>query len=206
MAIGDAYATAATYRARVVKSSADDDAAITSSLESVSRWLERTLNVVSFNQDAAAVARVYIGDGSPCLRVDEIALTAGLSIKVDEDDDGSFGDETALASSGAYELRPLNADKGPEAQPWREIVLPSWSSYGNAWPLDHRVEVTAVYGWPAVPEAIVNACIAFTAMVRGESPYFSGRILELDSVESVSPHARSVLNSLKDTYWMPVLA
>lgn len=204
MAIGDAFVTAAAYRARIVKSSSSVDSAIESSLKTTSRWLERILGVESFNKDGTATSRVYIGNGSRCLDVAEIASTAGLAIKIDEDDDGDFSDETALATTD-YELRPLNADKGPEAKPWTEIYLPNWSNYG-VWPAGQRVQVTAIHGWPAVPDAIANICIEFTSMMRGESPWFTGRIAEIDDLENVSPQARGMLNSVREAYWMPSLA
>lgn len=203
MAIGDAYASVEEYR-RVVKHSDDeDDAAIQSHLLAVSRYFERELGQF-FTRDATVVSRTYVGDGSRCLRVDNISTTTGLVIAIDEDDDGSFADETALVSTD-YELRPLNADQGPEVKPWTEVYLPSWSNYG-AWPRGHRVQVTARFGWPAVPRAIWSAVIEMTAIWRGESPRSTGRMSELDETVAMSPLAMSLVRRLREVYWMPVLA
>src|SRR5690606_32093888 len=126
---------------------------------------ERYCHVVSFNKDDAPVVRRYIGNGTPCLEVDEIA-DSDVTVRVDEDRDGVC--ETTL-SVGQCELGPANADKGPEPEPWRELWLPTWATYRGVWPRGCRIEVEARYGWPAVPAAIKDACIVFAAMYLGQS-------------------------------------
>lgn len=206
MAIGDAYATVGEYRSHIDKDSSEQDTAIAVDLLATSRWLERRLGVETFNKDETTSVRVYIGKGSSVLKLltDDgrqagIASTGSLSIKVDDDDDGSFADETALATSD-YELRPLNAAVGPEPKPWTSIVLPTWSSRGT-WSAGRRIQVTAQHGWPSVPSAIKEACIIFTAMIRGDaSEWLSGQVSTLDQVESVSPQARKMLRDLLMVY------
>ena len=138
-------------------------------LKAVSRYLDRMLGR-SFTKDAEAVARIFVRQpqGDPrVLWVDDLAVVPA-SIKIDENGDGGFAGETALAADD-FELWPLNADKGPEARPWTMIHLPP--SGGRAgWPAGRRVEVTAQWGWPAVPEAIARATAHLTAVLRLETP------------------------------------
>lgn len=204
MAITDAYATPGEYRATVGKGSAADDPMIARQLQAVSRYIERVTGQF-FGKDDSAVARLYVPARSTrCLAVDNIASPSGLSIKVDEDRDGSFADESAWAATD-YELRPLNADKGPEARPWTEIYVPSWSTKGG-FGAGERVEVTAVFGWPAVPATVKELTIELCAIWRTESARSTGRIDELDQVVSASSLAMGLVRRLTDAYWMPVFA
>src|SRR3989304_3297059 len=124
MAVSDAYATVAQYKTVFEKTVATEDAEILDDLKAVSRYLDRKLNRF-FTVDAASVARTYMprGAGVPSrsdwaesenpwkygglirvLHVDDIA-NATIGIKIDEDRDGSFADEVALAVAD-YELLP----------------------------------------------------------------------------------------------------
>ena len=203
MAVTDAYADVARYKAEIVKSSAADDDTILLQLTGVSRYMERASGLF-FTKDDSAVARVYIGNGTASLRVDEIASTSGLAISIDEDDDGSFGDETALASTD-YELWPLNSEKGAGPKPWDKIILPSWSIKG-VWPAGFRVEVTAIYGWPAVPEIIVSACVQLTGILRLESPRATNSITEFNQVLGTSRTAQAIIADLMTVYATPGVA
>ncbi len=52
-----------------------------------------------------------------------------------------------------------------------------------------------IHGWPGVPAAITLSCIDYTAMVRGESTFATGRMPELDGGTDVSGQARAWLKS-----------
>lgn len=197
MAIGDAYATAAEYRTAIGRTDAGDDAQILLDLNAISRFLEGKLERF-FNKDTAAVARTYIpSENVSSLRVDDLAA-APTSILVDDDFDGEFDDETALASSD-YELRPLNADKGPEARPFTRIALTPWGGRAMFYK-GIRVQVTAQWGWPAVPQAIKTATIHLCAILRLETPRATKRVVELDTVMEASPDAQSIIRQLTDDY------
>lgn len=206
MAIGDAYASAAEYRDRKRKQDTSPDATVLTQLTAVSRFLEREAGQF-FNRDGAATARILFGDGSDVLFLKTeglpgIATTTGLVVKVDTDDDGSFADETAVTGVVA---RPLNAALGPEAAPYTELWLPSGASR-SYFPTGYRVEVTADYGWPEVPDLIKELCIELTAIWRQESQRATGRIPELSQVVSESPYALSLVKRFRNAYRMPVVA
>lgn len=202
MAIGDAYATAQEYRATTGKGSSGDDAVITRQLLACSRFFERESGQF-FNRDESAVARVFRARYPDVLDLTYegncpgIATTAGLSIKVDTDNDGSFADETAWGATD-YELLPLQADKGPEARPWSRVHVPSWST--KSFRPGSLVEVTAVFGWPAVPSAVKDDVIELCSIWRAESPRSTGRMDELDQVVATSQLAMSLVRRFKDAY------
>jgi hypothetical protein len=201
LALTDAYATAAEYRTITGTSGTTDnnsDANILRDLKAVSRLIERRTGRF-FNMDAAALARIfYARESGPHLYVDDIASLTNFAIKVDTDGDGSFADETAFAAAD-YELRPLTAPLGPEPRPWTEIYLPSWTTQ-SYWNISDRIEVTAIWGWPAVPDAIKDAAVQLTAILRLQSPRATNRVNEMGDVLSTSRQARDIIDQLIGAY------
>jgi len=199
MAVTDAYATAATYRGLVSKSDTGEDAEILTDLTAISRYMERRLGRW-FTVDASAVARVYettlLSNQPKSLFIDD--LVALTSIKVDEDDDGSFADESAWASTD-YELLPHNATDGPEPGPYTQIHIPPWSSkdlWGN-----HHVEITATFGWPTVPSAIEQACVQLTGILRLETPRATRSVnVGAETVLETSRAAQDIVTGLSAVY------
>lgn len=191
--IGDAYATVQEYRAAIGKETSDDDLALSEALLVASRWWERKLHrPAGFNRDTAAVARTFYvhrgtnGEGSKTLFVDDIAATTGMTVTLD-------GEAVAAAD---YQLRPLNALVGPEAEPYDRIVR--LGTVG--WTLQSPIVVTAIWGWPAVPEAIKAATIEWAAIWRGESVRATERVNEMDQVASASPYHLSQLKRITEAY------
>lgn len=196
MAIGDAYATVAQYKAQTGKSGAGDDVPLARSLLAVTHLINKKLRrPAGFNKDAAAVARVFRPrHDDSVLDVPDLVSVAAIGI-----DAGSTGLFDTVLKVADYELLPFNADDGPESRPYDQIGLLSWRSR-TRWIAGQRVEVTAVWGWPAVPDAIVDACIELTAILRVESPRATNTVNELDQVLSTSRVAQNILSELMAPY------
>lgn len=213
MAVGDAYATKAQYKAVFAKTTAANDAEIDRDLLAVSRTIERELKRF-FNVDVADVARDYWAPtgggqvmpeaenpwryckGSRELDIDD--LVSLTSVLVDDNGDGT--PETAYTVNSDFLLTPLNAPDGPEARPYLTLVLPEWSSK-QAWPPGRLVRVTGKFGWPAVPKAIERACIELCGILRLESPRATNRIQEgMDAVIGTSRAAQTIITDLRRYY------
>ena len=199
MAVSDAYASAATYRSVIDKSDTGEDAEILTDLKAISRYIDRKVGRF-FTTDASAVARVYqateYSNQPKTLFIDD--LVAVTSIKVDTDDDGSFSDEDAWATTD-YELLPRNAADGPEARPYTEIHIPSWSSK-NLWGR-HLVEVNATFGWPAVPSSIERATIHLAGILRLETPRATRQVnIGMETVVETSRQAQDIIAELVQAY------
>jgi hypothetical protein len=205
LAITDAYATAAEYRTRysITQTSGQlAEAAILADLTAISRHIDSKVGRF-FTKDASAVARKYRRDernpNAEILHVDD--LVSVTSIKIDEDNDGSFADESALAVAD-FELQPVNAALGAEVKPFTMIRATPWGAQGS-WPTGIWIEVTAVFGWPAVPAAIKSATLDIAAILRIESPRATRRIPEMgDAIES-SREAQDILQAIVATYRHP---
>lgn len=139
---------------------------------------------------------MFYGDGSRVLRVDDIGSTTGLVIKIDDDNDGSVADETALSSSD-FQMWPLNAVSQVQPASYTQIHMPAWGSRGS-WPRGLLISVTAAWGWPAIPEQIVNATIELTRLLRVEGPRATNRLDEggVPLFLSRDAQARNIINQL----------
>ena len=199
MAVTDSYASAAAYRKLISKTDSADDAEIDIDLKAVSRYLDRVLGR-SFTKDARAVGRIFTRQpqGDPrVLWVDDLAAVP-TSIKIDENGDGGLAGETPLTAD-EFELWPLNANRGSEPRPWTVIHLPR-SRGREGWPAGRRVEVTAQWGWPAIPEAIARATVHLTAVLRLETPRATGRVPELGGAFEASREAEGIVRELAGAY------
>lgn len=203
MAIGSAYGTAAEYRSWTGLASSASDGDINRELLMTSRWLEEVKGAF-FNKDAAVVERLFYARQSDILYLDYegncpgIATASGLIVKVDTDGDGSFADETAWTINTDFRLLPLQADKGPIARPWDRIARLNGGSYSFI--PGELVSVTAVFGWPAVPQIVKEVTLEWTAVWRGESDRAKGMRSELDGVESLSPYHLGQMKALLGVY------
>lgn len=205
MAIGDSYATPQDYRAHVSGTSTDQDVQIERLLKAVSRVIDRETGhaQTGFNKDASAVARIFTPDPyTPNARILYVPpmSAAPTSIKIDEDADGSFADETALASTD-YTLEPADAALMSDAEPYREIHAAPWGAWAGGFPRRCRIEVTAAWGWPAVPEAIRDSTVRLAAVLRMESPFATESIPHgIDGAVQASGTAKGILRALRGVY------
>lgn len=218
-AVTDAYASVATFRAVTGSNDRAQEAAIRRELVAAARYLDGKLGRF-FTKDAAVVARYYdtpraglgrfdpdgespyggFDDPQAVLFVDDIATATGLIVKIDDDRDGSFADSTALTIGTDFVLTPENAQRGPEPRPYTAIRLTPYGAWGR-WPAGCRVEVTAIYGWPAVPAPIETATIELVRLIRIQGPRATNVVnIGLENIEQVSPEARAIVEKLVRDY------
>lgn len=174
MALLADYASLDELRAFLRITDAGDDPELSVALTAASRAIDHATSR-HFGVDDSAVARYYSplsgsfqrdwGDRAT-LEVDDISTTTGLVVKSDTAGTGSFA--TTLVLNTDYRLFPYNA--ALEGRPWTRIIL----SQGVGWAQAERgVEVTARWGWPAVPSAIKQATLvqASRFVKRRDAPF-----------------------------------
>lgn len=197
MAVSDALTDAATYRAVIDKSDTGEDAEILTDLKAVSRYLERELRGEGrhFTKDTAGVARTFMPEGNFVeLWIDDFVSVSAL--KIDDNFDGTA--ETTVAATD-YVLRPRNAAVGAEARAYTSIeMLPTGT---RLYFFSHTVvEVTGVWGWPAIPDAIARAVCHLTAILRLETPRAQATVSELGQLMQMSPKAMGIIDRLGESY------
>lgn len=125
--------------------------------------------------DPTATVQTFVPQSLNCISFDEdIGDSASVILKTDASGDGTF--ETTWASTD-YELLPVNAANAfPEAEPWTAIRAVGTKTFPwlvNTWltRLD-RVQITAKWGWPTVPDSVTQACLIKAARLfhRKDSP------------------------------------
>jgi hypothetical protein len=164
--------------------------------------LEAALNAASrqidghtgrfFYQDAAVTAQTFYSDDYLECTTDDISTTTGLIVKIDNDDDGVF--ETTLTLNTNYILLPTNAASSWPVMPYTTIrlvdsgisVFPQWSS-GRP-----NTQVTAKFGFPAIPDDVAKACLIQATMLFKSSDAAMGGL----SFETGILRMRDTLNPM----------
>ncbi|HCT81756.1 MAG TPA: hypothetical protein DGT23_35285 [Micromonosporaceae bacterium] len=149
-----------------------DNAVMERAINAASRAIDRFCGR-KFYLEAAVGIRVYRPKEPDIAWVDDIGTTTGLVIKTDTDGDGTW---TTTWQSDDYQLEPLNADvvgAGSTVQPyaWWRIVAIDTETFPVS---ENRVtlQVTARFGWSAVPDDVTEACLLKAAGLykRKDSP------------------------------------
>lgn len=154
MSITDGYTTLDLFKSWSRKTQANDDAIIEAIIETTSRAIDSATGH-QFYPQTNATARLFSAWDSEVCEVDDLWTTDSLVIKTDEDANGTFEVTWATAD---YQLEPLN-NLAKNKAVWR-IRRRADGDYG--FPVvggEALVQVTAKWGWVAVPAPIKQACL-----------------------------------------------
>ena len=159
MSISNGYATRNQVKAALRIGTADtlDDDLIDNCVGAASRLIDGYCNR-RFWQSGTAEARVFQAEDSFYCSIDDIAGTA-LTLKTSSQSDGTF-DVTWTPSD--YQLEPLNGNLDGLTWAYDKIraigdyLFPTVNAnYGE----QALVQVTAIFGWPSIPEPVTQATI-----------------------------------------------
>jgi hypothetical protein len=203
MTITNGYATRNQVKAALRIGTADtiDDDLIDNCVGAASRLIDGYCNR-RFWQSGTAEARVFQAEDSFYCSIDDIAGTA-ITLKTSSFSDGNF-DVTWTASD--YQLEPLNGNLDGLTWSYDKIravgdyLFPTVNAnYGE----QALVQVTAIFGWPAIPEPVTQATIIQASRIfkRYDSPLgvvgFGdlgqirvSRYLDPDMAQLVEPYRR----------------
>jgi hypothetical protein len=132
-----------------------DDVAMLGACRAVARWIDEQYCQRFFYRLTAT--QTFMPTGPYCLKIPD--LVSVNTLKTDADGDGVF--ENTWTAGVDYELLPANAALGLERKPYDEInaigsyLFPA-ACYGPG-VRRHRVQIAGVWGWPAVPEPVIEA-------------------------------------------------
>ena len=203
MTITNGYATRNQVKAALRIGTADtlDDDLIDNCVGAASRLIDGYCNR-RFWQSGTAEARIFQAEDSFYCSIDDIAGTA-LTLKSSTQADGTFD---LTWSRSDYQLEPLNGNLDGLTWSYDKIravgdyLFPTVNAnYGE----QALVQVTAIFGWPAVPEPITQATIIQASRIfkRYDSPLgVAGfgdlgairvsRFLDPDMAQLVEPYRR----------------
>lgn len=171
MAITNGYTTLNDFKAYLFPSAnygTAEDAQMEGAIEAASRIIDNFTNR-RFYLDSTVSAHSYYADTHIRCNVDDFSTTTGLIIQTDTGDNGTF-DQTWVSTE--YILEPLNAEIGGVSnQPYNIIIatIPKLFPVTGRRP---RIQVTAKWGWAAVPHSIEQACLIQAARLyrRAQTP------------------------------------
>jgi hypothetical protein len=203
MTITNGYATKNQVKAALRIGTADtlDDDLIDNCVGAASRLIDGYCNR-RFWQTGTAEARIFQAEDSFYCSIDDIAGTA-LTLKSSTQADGTFD---LTWSRSDYQLEPLNGNLDGLTWSYDKIravgdyLFPTVNAnYGE----QALVQVTAIFGWPSVPEPITQATIIQASRIfkRYDSPLgVAGfgdlgairvsRYLDPDMAQLVEPYRR----------------
>jgi hypothetical protein len=165
------YATTAEAIARNPSLASVDLLELDAALTAASRWIDGYCGR-KFWLDPVGTPTIRVFTARDPYVLDlgehEIGSLTGVVVKTDS----GAGTYATTVSASAYVLEPVNAPYATAgARPYTSI-----RGISTAWPVTYTraerqdlVQVTARYGWPAIPPAVRDACLALTT-VEIENP------------------------------------
>ena len=196
MAIVQGYATLAEVKASARVSDNIDDSLFERAVEGASRRIDGHTGRFFYQTSSTAVNQYAVDDYN--LAVTDIATSAGLLVQTDGDGDGTF--ETTWTLNTDYQLEPLDASL--QGRPYRRIVAIGGKTFPMpSVPPQPLVRVTAVWGWPAIPNDVREACVIMTLRIfqRANAALGVAGFGDMGPimVRSVDPDVREMLNPYK---------
>ena len=172
MSISSGYADLTQFKLRAslpAGGAHDDDAerAVEAASRAVDEWCCRR-----FYADTVATARYYTASEveTVSLPVDDISTTTLLVVRTDDNWDGTFENLWTLNSrTGPYGFMVEPTNFSALAKPVTRL-----HAVASSWPtVEQGVEVTAKWGWAAVPTPVVEACLMLAVrwFKRKDTPF-----------------------------------
>jgi hypothetical protein len=190
MAITNGYCTLAQVKAALRLTDNADDALLEPAIESASRRIDGYCNRWFYKTNQTPIG-IYPATVYECGTLDDIANTS-VTVKIDSNSDGTFA--TTWTQGQQYQIEPLNATI--TGRPYRRIVAINGYSFPIAYdkPL---VQITAQWGWQAVPADISQACVLLSMRQFARLNAALGVVGFADmamQVRAVDPDVRDLLN------------
>lgn len=196
------YCSVAELATQLRNTVVGDTVAMQIAVTAASRAVEQFCNR-QFGLTGSAVARVYtsIGqkiDNRPCLEIDDLQTTVGLTVLLDYSGIGSFVTASTLGTD--FDFWPYNA--AANGRPYTHMVYrPNATSYLPR--VARGVQVTGNFGWTTVPAVVKQATLIQAArfFVRRDSAYGIAGSPQLGSelrlLTSLDPDVAVMLRNVK---------
>lgn len=142
--------------------------AITATSRAIDKYCGRR-----FWQDETVKVRVYPSADPWSVAVDDISTATGLIVATDTGHDGGYA---TVWDADGYQLEPLNADADGGAYAWTQVAAVGSLRFPCGRYAHRRrpaVQVTARFGWSAIPDDVNEAAIlkAVSLFRRKDAPF-----------------------------------
>jgi hypothetical protein len=160
-ALNQNYCTVEELKSRFGIKDTTDDFELTRAVAEASRYVDEITGRYFYR---AADTRTYVPESISRQPLDDIATSTGLSVAVDRDGDGVFEETWTLGTDYALEVAPGRYNASAKGEPWPYtglVVITGGKLFPFTWMWSHldRIQVTATFGWPAVPMNVREASL-----------------------------------------------
>lgn len=195
------YATLPDFKSWVGVSDQVDDAVAPGVLVSVTRWIDEYCDRHFWKDGGTGseVARTFASNCGWDVTIDDLVPGSLTTLKTDAAGDGTF--ETTWSATD-YQLLPVNR---PAGEPFTSLEsvggMPFPTRQGQSG-RTNRIEITGVWGWASVPDAIRQACLIQSQRVlkRRYSPEGTVGFADLGVIRlqaRLDPDVEQLLNPYK---------
>lgn len=195
MTITNGYCTLQEVKSALRLSDSIDDTLIENSIEAASRRIDGYCG--RFFYKTAATAVPLFAHDPYRLMTSDISSTTGLIVKLDDNGDGTF--ETTLTLNTDYIVEPT--DYLVQQRPIRTLTMIGGYTFPMFYiPSECGVQVTAQWGWNAVPHDVREACVLLSIRQFARYNAALGVMAFADmavTVRAVDPDVRDLLQPYK---------
>jgi hypothetical protein len=195
--ITNGYCSLAQLQTELRIRDTDDDTRLEIAIAAASRQIDGYCGQ-RFWQDGSVVAREFFAEDCFTVRVPEgISTVTGLIVKTDDNDDGTF--ETTHTITTEFIVSPVNAADEVPVRPFSCVRMVDGDYFPMSTSGRPGVQITAKFGWPAVPDDVTKAAlIQATQLFKASDAAFGGVSLGIDGGvlrvrQALNPMAQALL-------------
>jgi len=159
VSLGQRYCSVEELKSRLGIPDASDDLELQLAVESASRSVDEVCRRYFYRGTGT---RTYIPESISRQNLDD--LVSVTSLNVDRDGDGVYEEAWVQGTDYALEVAPGKYNTAAKGEQWpytSAVVITGGKLFPYVWMWSHldRVQVTGVFGWPAVPLNVKGAAL-----------------------------------------------
>ena len=164
VALNQRYCSVEELKSRLNIGDAADDFEVTLAVDAASRSIDEVCGRYFWR---GTDTRTYVPQSIYRQDIDDLAVTAGLALKADRDGDGVYEETWTLGTDYQLEVAPGRYNAAAKGEQWPytgfSIIGPKYIPVVWPWSHQDRLQVTGVFGWPAVPSTVKQAALIAAA-------------------------------------------
>jgi len=173
VALNQRYCSVEELKSRLAITTTGDDFELQLAVESACRSIDEICGRYFWR---GTDTRTYVPESIWRLNTDD--LVSVTTLKVDRDGDGVYEETWTSGTDYALEVNPYHYNTAAKGEPWPYTIVTAINGgrlFPFVWMWAHldRIQVTGVYGWPAVPSAVKQATLILASdlLRRKDAPF-----------------------------------
>ena len=152
------YCTPEMLKSRLGITDTTDDYEVITACEAASRQVDEICGRYFWR---GTDTRTYVPMSIYRQDIDDLAVITSLALKADRDGDGVYEETWTLGTDYQLEVAPGHYNVAAKGEQWPytgfSIIGPKYIPIVWPWSHQDRLQLTGVFGWPAVPLAVKQA-------------------------------------------------